>query len=42
MAVERIQPLTETSNRILPAGKGRPAREADNTTAFYEQIFYKM
>jgi hypothetical protein len=30
------QPLTEMSSRNLPAGKGRPARKADNLTAICE------
>jgi hypothetical protein len=32
------QPLTEMSTRILPGGKGRPARKADNFTTICEQI----
>jgi hypothetical protein len=31
---------TEMSNRNLPEGKGRPARKADNLTAFWEPIVY--
>jgi hypothetical protein len=30
------QPVTEMSTRILPEGKRRPAREADNLIAIYE------
>jgi hypothetical protein len=32
------QPLTELSIRILPGGKGRPARKADKLTALFESI----
>jgi hypothetical protein len=39
MALGCAQPLTETSTRNLPGGKGRPARKADNLTAIYEPIF---
>jgi hypothetical protein len=42
MALGSIHPLTEMSTRILPGGKGRPARKADNLTAICELIFYKM
>jgi hypothetical protein len=38
MAVVSTQPLTEMSTKILPAGKGRLARKADNLTAICEQI----
>jgi hypothetical protein len=38
MALGSIQPLTEMNNRNLPAGKGRPARKADNLTAICEPI----
>jgi hypothetical protein len=38
MAVGSTQPLTETSIRNLPAGKGLPARKADNLTAICEPI----
>jgi hypothetical protein len=34
------QPLTERSTRNFPGGKGRPARRADNLTAFCEPIVY--
>jgi hypothetical protein len=34
--------LTEMSTRNLPVGKGRPARGADNLTAFREPIVQKM
>jgi hypothetical protein len=33
MAQGSTQPVTETSTRNLPGGKGRLAREADNLTA---------
>jgi hypothetical protein len=36
------QPLTEMSTRNLPGGKGWPARGADNLTAIYEPIIWKM
>jgi hypothetical protein len=42
MALCSTQPLTETSTRNLPGGKGRPARKADKFTATYEPIVYKM
>jgi hypothetical protein len=38
MALGSIQPLTEMSTRNLPEGNGRPARKADNLTAFCEPI----
>jgi hypothetical protein len=38
MALVSTQPLTEKSTRNLPAGKGRPARKADNLTAICEPI----
>jgi hypothetical protein len=33
MALGSTQPLTEMSTRNISAGKGRPARKADNLTA---------
>jgi hypothetical protein len=42
MGLGSIQPLTEISARNLPAGKERPVRQADNLTAIYEPIVYKM
>jgi hypothetical protein len=42
MALELTQPITEMSNRYLPGDKGRPARKADNLTAIFEQIVWKM
>jgi hypothetical protein len=36
MALGSTQPLTEMSTRNLPGSKGRPARRADNLTAFCE------
>jgi hypothetical protein len=39
MALGFTQPLTEMSTRILPGGKGRPARKADNLTTICEPIF---
>jgi hypothetical protein len=38
MALGSTQSLTEMSTRNLPAGKGRPARKADNLTAICEPI----
>jgi hypothetical protein len=38
MALGSTQPLTEMSTRNLPAGKGRPARKADNLTAIFQPI----
>jgi hypothetical protein len=42
MALAVTQPLTEMSTRNIPAGKGRPARKADNLTVICEPIVYKM
>jgi hypothetical protein len=42
MALGSTQPLTEMSTRNIPGGEGRPARKADNLTAFCEPIVYKM
>jgi hypothetical protein len=42
MALESTQPLTEMSTWNLPGGKGRPARKADNLTANWEPIVYKV
>jgi hypothetical protein len=42
MALGSTQPLTEMSTRNLPGGKGRPARKADNLTAIFEAIVWKM
>jgi hypothetical protein len=36
------QPLTEIRTKNIPAGKGRPAREADNLTAICEPIVWNM
>jgi hypothetical protein len=38
-ALGSTQPLTETSTRNLPGGKGRQARKADTLTAICEPIF---
>jgi hypothetical protein len=38
MTLGSTQPLTETSTRNLPGGKGRPVFEADNLTAICEPI----
>jgi hypothetical protein len=38
MVLGSTQLLTEISTRILPGGKGRPAREADNFIAICELI----
>jgi hypothetical protein len=38
MALGSSQPLTEMSTRIIPEGKGRPARKADSLTAICEPI----
>jgi hypothetical protein len=38
MALGSTQPLTEMGTRILPGGKGRPARKSDNLTAICEPI----
>jgi hypothetical protein len=38
LALGSTQPLTEMSTRILPVGKGRPAREADDLAAICESI----
>jgi hypothetical protein len=38
MALGSTHPLTEMSTRILPGGKKRPGRRADNFAAIYETI----
>jgi hypothetical protein len=38
MVLGLTQPVAEMSTRNLPAGKGRPARKADNLTAICEPI----
>jgi hypothetical protein len=38
MVPGQISFLTEMSTRILPGGKGRAARKADNLTAISEPI----
>jgi hypothetical protein len=38
MAVGSTQPLIEMSTKILPGGKGRPGRKADNLSAVCELI----
>jgi hypothetical protein len=42
MALGSTQPLTEMSIRNIPRGEGRPAHKADNLTAIWEPIVYKM
>jgi hypothetical protein len=42
MALGSTQPLTEMSTRILQGGKGWPACKADNLSAIYELIIYKI
>jgi hypothetical protein len=42
MASGSTQLLTEMSTRNLLGGKGLPASKADNLTATYEPIVYKM
>jgi hypothetical protein len=42
MALMSTQLLTELSTRNLPGGKGRPSLKADNLTAIYEPLVYKM
>jgi hypothetical protein len=42
MTLGFIQPVKEMSSRNLPGGKGQPAHDADNLTAIYETIVYKM
>jgi hypothetical protein len=39
MNMESTQPLTQTSTRNRPGGKGQRALEADNLTAICEPIF---
>jgi hypothetical protein len=41
LALVWTQPLIEMNIRNLPAGKGRPARKADNLTAIWEPIVYE-
>jgi hypothetical protein len=42
MALGSTQPLKEMSTTILPGSKDRPASKAENLTAVYEPIVYKM
>jgi hypothetical protein len=42
MALGSTQPLTEMSIRNLPAGEGRPEREAEGLIAICRLIVYKM
>jgi hypothetical protein len=42
MDLGSTQPLTEMSTTNLPAGKGRPARKADNLTATCEPDVFKF
>jgi hypothetical protein len=42
MALGSTQALTEMSTRNLPGGTERPARKADNLTAIYEPIAWKI
>jgi hypothetical protein len=42
MTLESTKPLTEMSTRNLPGDKGRPGCKADNLTAVYKPIVYKM
>jgi hypothetical protein len=42
MAAGSTQPVTEMSTRNLPGVTGRPARRADNFTAFCEPIVRKI
>jgi hypothetical protein len=42
MALGSTQPLAEMSIRILPGGKGWPARKPDNLSAICEPIIYKI
>jgi hypothetical protein len=39
--MESTRPLTETSTRNLPGGKGGPARKADNLTAICEPVVWR-
>jgi hypothetical protein len=41
MTLGSAQLLTEMSTRLLPGGKGRQARTADNLIAKYEPIIYR-
>jgi hypothetical protein len=41
-ALWSTQPLTEMITRNIPGGKGWSARKADNLTAIYDPIAYKM
>jgi hypothetical protein len=36
MALGSTQPLTEMGTKLLPGGKKRPARRADNLASIYE------
>jgi hypothetical protein len=42
MALEFTEAITEMSTIILPGGKGKPARKADNFLAICEPTVYKM
>jgi hypothetical protein len=42
MALGLAQPLKEMSTRNLPGGKGHSAFKADNLTAIYQLIVWKM
>jgi hypothetical protein len=42
MALGSTQPLTEMVRGIFLGVKGRPVRKADNLTAVYEPIVYKI
>jgi hypothetical protein len=42
MVLGSTQPLTEMSTRIIPGGKGSPARKADNLTSICEPTVKKM
>jgi hypothetical protein len=42
LGLRSTQPRTETSTRILPGGKGRPERKADNLTAMREPTVSKI
>jgi hypothetical protein len=42
MALGLTQPLTETSTRNLPGGRGRAARKADNLTVTCEPTVWEM
>jgi hypothetical protein len=42
MALGSTHPLLEMSTWNFPGGKGRPAHKADNFSAIFKPVFWKM